>query len=76
MYLCFSYFEPHFNEKFHWKVVFKFGHVTIFAKRKCIFIIIVTNIYKVYLKCKLVYDTHKLKVIMIITNIKYNKAVS
>ena len=31
-----------------------------------ILIIIVTNIYKVYLRCKLVYDTHKLMVIIII----------
>ena len=38
----FSYFEPHFVEKFHWESVYlfffsNFGHVTIFAKGKFIF---------------------------------------
>ena len=34
----FSYFEPNFIEKFHWESCFsKFGHVTIFAKRKFVY---------------------------------------
>ena len=35
----FSYFEPNFIEKFYWESGFSnFGHVTIFAKWKFVFL--------------------------------------